>query len=505
MRTQIASDIYRGQFYIDLFSKIAAVLIKSAVVITVLLLVLLPVNRQVSAQNVESIKWENDIKKACQTAQLENRLILIHFYSDCAPCISMNANVFSDPRIAIEMNRNFVAVRADMKTQAILAKQFDVTVVPTDLILNSAEQIVYRRQGEIAAEKYLQFLQYLRNNYLKPRHVNVSQPTHLSNDTNINNAAVNNANNAAHTSDAVVHTSVPNSFPANQTDPRNISNEKKDPFDFVNTAQSNQSITPSNLSYSAVHSHPVISASGQIDPTKNNSNVVTVPSNTGHNSSLPHAVTSAVPIVSNSNDAGFNDVRKESVINNNINNGTNLSNANYNTSVVNSNSGGLSNDTNSVTNNNQQLVNNSVTSGSTATMSNIEPTGHVMVEVPLAIEGYCPVMLCKKEEWIPGNPAYYAMYRGQVYRFSSHEAMAEFIKSPLRFAPVAMGEDVVMMIDRNKRVCGSRKYGVWYGERVYLFASKESLNSFTSKAEHYANIAQSYESAFKSPLDTVQR
>jgi YHS domain-containing protein len=121
----------------------------------------------------------------------------------------------------------------------------------------------------------------------------------------------------------------------------------------------------------------------------------------------------------------------------------------------------------------------------------------IMVEVPLGLEGYCPVLLSTEERWVPGNPAYYTMYRGHVFRFSSEEAMSEFTKTPDRYTPVAMGEDIVLMVDRNKKVYGSRQFGAWYQGRVFLFSSQESLDAFAAAPQYYTEIALKYETALK--------
>ncbi len=129
--------------------------------------------------------------------------------------------------------------------------------------------------------------------------------------------------------------------------------------------------------------------------------------------------------------------------------------------------------------------------------SAVEDSPKTTVEVPLALEGYCPVLLGKEEKWVPGNPAYYSMFRGHVFRFSSAAAMKEFEQSPQKFSPVAMGEDIVLMVDRNKRIYGSRKFGVWFQGRVFLFSNQESLDSFAERPEYYAEIATQYETAWR--------
>ena len=127
------------------------------------------------------------------------------------------------------------------------------------------------------------------------------------------------------------------------------------------------------------------------------------------------------------------------------------------------------------------------------------------VEIPLALDGFCPVTLNTQERWQVGNPLYYAMYQGQIFRCINEETLAVFCKEPAKYAPVAMGEDIVQMVNRNKKVAGQRKFGAWFQDRVYLFSSQESLDAFAAKPEFYAEIAQKYETALRPRFDAVQR
>ena len=144
----------------------------------------------------------------------------------------------------------------------------------------------------------------------------------------------------------------------------------------------------------------------------------------------------------------------------------------------------------------------------TATMPTLtteEPAStKMMVEVPLALEGFCPVTLCTEERWISGNPAYCTMYQGHIFRFASSEALATFARNPASYIPVAMGEDIVLMVDRNKRINGNRKFGAWFQGRVFLFTSQETLDTFATRPEYYTEIALKYEMARKEqPLPVV--
>jgi len=117
------------------------------------------------------------------------------------------------------------------------------------------------------------------------------------------------------------------------------------------------------------------------------------------------------------------------------------------------------------------------------------------IEVPLALEGFCPVVLCTEERWVAGNPAYSTMFQEHIFRFSSLEALATFAQNPANYIPVAMGEDIVLKVDRNRRVNGDRGFGAWFQGRVFLFSSQETFNAFEARPDFYAEIALKYEIA----------
>jgi YHS domain-containing protein len=134
----------------------------------------------------------------------------------------------------------------------------------------------------------------------------------------------------------------------------------------------------------------------------------------------------------------------------------------------------------------------------TAALAMEEPLpGKMTVEVPLALEGFCPVTLSAEERWTSGNPAYCTMYKGHIFRFASWEALVAFAQNPANYIPVAMGEDIVLMVDRNKRVNGNREFGAWFKGRIFLFSSKATFDAFEARPEYYMEIALKYEMARK--------
>lgn len=105
---------------------------------------------------------------------------------------------------------------------------------------------------------------------------------------------------------------------------------------------------------------------------------------------------------------------------------------------------------------------------------------------PLGLDGYCPVCLVEKQKWVLGDRAWGVIHRGRTYLFDSPEDRAKFFADPDRYAPVMSGQDVVYALESGKLVPGYRRHGVYFGNRVYLFADEASLQKFSQNPHHYA-------------------
>ena len=109
----------------------------------------------------------------------------------------------------------------------------------------------------------------------------------------------------------------------------------------------------------------------------------------------------------------------------------------------------------------------------------------------LAFDGFCPVTLVEEEKFLLGRAAYSLLYNGARYNFASQKALDTFKAKPTRFAPVMDGRDVVIAKDESRLVSGVPQHGIWFGERIFLFESAESLEKFWKNPEYY------YESVFQ--------
>ena len=81
------------------------------------------------------------------------------------------------------------------------------------------------------------------------------------------------------------------------------------------------------------------------------------------------------------------------------------------------------------------------------------------------------------------------IHRGRTYLFVDAEKAARFFQDPDRYAPVLSGQDVVLAVDEGRYVPGQREHGAFFGHRVYLFSSEETLQHFENHPNRYADAA----------------
>ncbi|MDR0522369.1 MAG: DUF255 domain-containing protein [Planctomycetaceae bacterium] len=368
-----------------------------------------------------AIRWETDINTAVKRAESEQRPVFLHFTgNDCQPAAQMFAEVFSNAEIAAKLNAGYVMVCINASENPLLAQQYSVAAIPTDLTIRANGQIIHRRQGRIAADQFKNYLVFLDN---------LAQ-------TEKGTAALPNT---------------PVSTPANTQGTAPAADTLRDPF----THQPVTSAQPGGA-YLPVSATPA--AETVLTPAAPAAPVLNPPTAAALNPAIHN------PLRTAENTAKYFPDQK--------------SPPEPSTSL-------------------KVPVNARI--ADREIMPNEPAPGKMTVEVPLALDGFCPVTLVKEERWEPGIPAYCTMYKGHIFRFASEEAIETFVKDPAAYVPAAMGEDVVLLIDRNKRVNGSRTFGASFNGRVFLFSSRETLEAFSKKAEYYADIALKYETAKKDP------
>ena len=110
-------------------------------------------------------------------------------------------------------------------------------------------------------------------------------------------------------------------------------------------------------------------------------------------------------------------------------------------------------------------------------------------------KGFCPVALRDQRELINSKSKFKAIYELRIYYFSASEARDQFENDPEHYAPVHGGKDLVMLRDDEKKVQGSLDHAVWFKDRIYLFSSADSLNTFIKTPKKYSKNPSENESA----------
>lgn len=96
----------------------------------------------------------------------------------------------------------------------------------------------------------------------------------------------------------------------------------------------------------------------------------------------------------------------------------------------------------------------------------------------VGLDGYSPVGIKTKRQWVRGRSEYQVVWQGVVYYCADEEERRQFQSSPERFAPRLLGCDPVELRRTDRAVQGSVQFGAFYDGELYLFTSQESRNQF---------------------------
>ena len=105
------------------------------------------------------ITWSDNLRQALELSRQQDKLVLLHFYSDtCPPCKMMEKSTFPNPAVVKEVHKNFIPVKLNVKRYPREAKMFNVTCVPMDIVLMPDGQQIQAATGGQDAHRYSQFL-----------------------------------------------------------------------------------------------------------------------------------------------------------------------------------------------------------------------------------------------------------------------------------------------------------------------------------------------------------
>jgi protein disulfide-isomerase len=128
------------------------------------------------------IRWQGDLAQACGIAQRDQRLVLLHFYTEnCGPCQMLEHNVFPNPAVSRAVAENYVPVKLDAARERQLAQHYGVRQFPTDVILDSEGRVIYHTVSPQDPTQYTRLLRGVANDHLPAPRVASNLPSERAN------------------------------------------------------------------------------------------------------------------------------------------------------------------------------------------------------------------------------------------------------------------------------------------------------------------------------------
>lgn len=115
------------------------------------------------------VMWDEASAQASQTG----KPILIDFTASwCPPCKVMEKDVFPQPAVQALLKEKYVFVTADVSNAQSpgigLGTQYDITAIPTFMILDPAGNVIDKRVGGMSADQFTKWLSQAAEDYTPP-------------------------------------------------------------------------------------------------------------------------------------------------------------------------------------------------------------------------------------------------------------------------------------------------------------------------------------------------
>ncbi len=398
----------------------------------------------------QPLQWETSLENAQRLAGQTNRLVLIQFWAPwCGVCKRMEAEVLPQPSVAAQLAANYVPVRINADHFPATARQYNVNALPTTVITTPQGQLLDSMRGRVEASEFVARLDRIAAaSKQRGGAVYTKMPV---------NAAPGAAVGATPNQNPAIAAQSPAMGPApsNNNGPALVGGA---PTSMAGT-QPTTGMTDDRYADFFRRTQgdpgaPIAQPSSSLQPPTNNmpANVPmqTASMNQPYPSSQPGVPAGPSAMPANPSQAYGQQQPAPSF--------------QAPAAVV---------------------PNNPIASAPPAGPSTQVPA----IQAPLALDGFCPVTLSEKQQWVPGDRRWGAVHRGRTYLFSGPEEQRRFFVDPDRYSPAVSGNDIILATEQGQAVPGMLEHGVFFGNRIYLFSSEATLERFAKNPNQYANQA----------------
>jgi len=110
-------------------------------------------------QGMNDIQWHSSVEQAKEIAKQQNKLVLLHFDADwCRPCRSLETYVFRSGAVKKAIAENVVPVKLDADKALAVVNEYDVSMVPFDVIITPGGRVITERRSPADAENYAKMI-----------------------------------------------------------------------------------------------------------------------------------------------------------------------------------------------------------------------------------------------------------------------------------------------------------------------------------------------------------
>lgn len=111
----------------------------------------------------QEINWVSSLPAALEQAEATGRPVMIDFYADwCPPCNMLDEQTYADARV-VNAATNWISVKIDIDANQPVAREYQVSSIPTIVFLSPEGKELSRFSGFVPAQAMLRQMAHARN------------------------------------------------------------------------------------------------------------------------------------------------------------------------------------------------------------------------------------------------------------------------------------------------------------------------------------------------------